>query len=105
MKKAAWEICGGEFMNNLMENDGRLSAHFESEVAAMARSLIDQYAAKFVKEPNNDRENSEASKHELSLNKFNPGNQHECRLVQENCAEVSRASRNAKLSAAMKGKF
>jgi hypothetical protein len=42
--KAAWEICGKEFMENMLKNDGRLSAVFEDKVAAMAQSLVDQFA-------------------------------------------------------------
>lgn len=85
-------------MNNLMQNDGRLSAAFEIKVTAMAHALIDQYAAKFVKD----------SKHDSLLeerHKIDPQNQLEPGTGLEYSAEAAKARRKAKLSAAMKGKL
>jgi len=95
-------------MNNLMQNDGRLSATFEIKVAAMARSLIDQYAAKFVKDSNKGLDNPEESKYESLLkekHRIDPKNQLEPRAGVEHSGEATKARRKAKLSAAMKGKL
>ncbi len=95
-------------MNNLMQNDGRLSATFETKVAGMARSLIDQYATKFVKDSNKEQDDSNGSKQEpLLKERRKNGPQIRCETTTdpENDAEAARARRKAKLSAAMKGEL
>lgn len=95
-------------MNDLMQNDGRLSANFEIKVAVVARSLIDQYAAKFVKESKKGHCDSEDSKNELVLkenSKFDTENRREPRSDLQSSAKAVTASRKAKLSAAMKGEL
>jgi hypothetical protein len=94
-------------MNNLMQNDGRLSATYETKVAAMACSLIDKYAAQFVNNLSKGQGRSDGFERDSILNEaheMDTAKQSEpSTRVLRNSAEVTRASRRAKLSAAMKG--
>lgn len=45
----AWQICNKEFMNDMLKNDGRLSTVFEDKAAAMAQSLVDQFAEEILR--------------------------------------------------------
>jgi hypothetical protein len=94
-------------MNNLMQNDGRLSAAFETKVAAVACSLIDLYAAKSVKKSNEEEVDPDGFKHESMLKEGhkmdNPKQSEPSTRFLGDSAEVARASKRAKLSAAMKG--
>lgn len=101
------EICDDDFMNNLMQNDERLSATYETKVAAMACSLIDQYAAKFVNKSSKGQGHPDGFKHESiskEAHKMDSPKQSEPSIrFLGNSAEVATTSRKAKLSAAMKG--
>jgi hypothetical protein len=96
-------------MNNLMQNDGRLTATYETKVAAMACSLIDQYAAKFVNKSSKGCDYPDGYKHESMLEEAhkmdNPKQIEPSTHFLENRAEAARDSKRAKLSAAMKGEL
>lgn len=92
-----------------MQNDGRLSATFETKVATMACSLIDQYAAKFVNKSNEEQGDPDDFKHESMLK-----DRHEIDSPKQsepstgflgNSTEAVGTGRTAKLSAAMKGEL
>jgi hypothetical protein len=95
-------------MENLMSNDGRLSAVFERKVAAIARSLIDQYAANFIKDSKRGQDYDDVPKYvpqqreeqQMGL----PREDDSGTALQADSAEAAKARRKAKLSAAMKGR-
>jgi hypothetical protein len=94
-------------MNNLLQNDGRLSAAYETNVAAMACSLIDQYAAIFVDKSSKEQGCPDGFKHESMLKEAQkvdiPKQSEPSTCFLGNRAEAAGSSRRAKLSAAMKG--
>jgi hypothetical protein len=96
-------------MNNLMQNDGRLSATYETKVAVMASSLIDQYATKFVNESSKGQGRPDGFKHESMLEEAHkmdiPKQSEPSTHFLGNSTEAARASRREKLSAAMKGEL
>lgn len=95
-------------MENLMRNDGRLSAMFETKVAAMARSLIDQFAINFINDSKNGRDYNEVYKqaplHKVQQKLDPPRLDESGTAALVDSAESARAKRKARLSTAMKGK-
>jgi len=96
-------------MNNLIQNDGRLSATYETKVAVMACSLIDQYAAKFVNKSSKGQDSPDGFKHEPMLEETHkmdiPKQSEPSTHFLGSSTEAARASRREQLSAAMRGEL
>lgn len=92
-------------MDDLMRNGGRLSATFETKIAAMARSLIDQYAVSFTNDSIKGQGCNKYTPLHNGQHKTNSQKRDECSAeVLADSTEAAIARKKAKLSIAMKGK-